>query len=103
ISRIRAYTITNEPSLKIIKGILELKDEIKDFVDIQVVAFPQDGIFSYNGMAHLLDQAIQMGADVVGGIPQFELTREDGIKHIEHILELAEKYDKLDDIYTIDT
>src|SRR5699024_4986736 len=61
------------------------------------------GIFSYNGMAHLLEQAIQMGADVVGGIPQVELTREDGIKHIEHIFELAEKYDKLIDIHTDET
>jgi len=103
VLRIRAHTDTTEPYLKIIKAILELKDEMKDFVDIQVVAFPQDGIFSYNGMAHLLEQAIQMGADVVGGIPQVELTREDGIKHIEHIFELAEKYDKLIDIHTDET
>src|SRR5690625_1237971 len=85
------------------KAILELKEEMKEYVDIQVVAFPQDGIFSFNGMDILLEESLKMGADIVGGLPQVELTREDGIKSIAYVFELANKYNRLIDIHTDET
>jgi cytosine/creatinine deaminase len=66
---------------------------------LQVVAFPQDGIYSKPGNDKLLEKALQMGADAVGGIPHYELTREYGVKSVERIFELAAKYDKLIDIH----
>lgn len=103
VLRIRAHTDTTDPSLKTVEAILELREEMKEYIDIQVVAFPQDGIFSYQGMDDLFKQSIKMGVDVIGGLPQAELTREDGIKSIEYIFDLAEKHDKLIDIHTDET
>lgn len=103
VLRIRAHTDATDPELQTMEAILEVKEEMKDFVDLQVVAFPQDGVFAHQGMDDLFIKAIEMGADVIGGIPQVELTREDGIKSIEYIFDLAEKHDKLIDIHTDET
>ena len=103
VLRIRTHTDSTEPNLLTIEAILEVKEELKDVVDIQVVAFPQDGVFSNSGMDKLLEQSLSMGADVIGGLPQVELTREDGIKQIEYIFDLAKKHDKLIDIHTDET
>ncbi|GHP14044.1 N-acyl-D-amino-acid deacylase [Lentilactobacillus fungorum] len=73
------------------KTILQLKDEYKDMIDIQIVAFPQDGIFKLPGMTEMMDQAMQMGADVVGGIPYVDPSPK---QHIDFIFQLAKKYDK---------
>ena len=103
VLKIRTHADSTEPSLMTLEALLEVKDEMKEYVDIQIVAFPQDGIFSMKNMDKLMVEAIKMGADVVGGIPQVELTREDGIKSIEYIFELANKYNKLIDIHTDET
>lgn len=102
VLKIRTHTDFT-PTLDTLEAILELKDELREYVDIQVVAFPQNGIFSYEGTDLLLEEALQMGADVIGGLPQVELTREDGIKSIEYIFELADKYHKPIDIHTDET
>ncbi|OFA13101.1 cytosine deaminase [Lentilactobacillus sunkii] len=73
------------------KTILRLKEEYKDMIDIQVVAFPQDGIFKLPGMTEMMDEAMQMGADVVGGIPYVD---PDPKQHIDFIFDLAKKYGK---------
>lgn len=73
------------------KAILRLKEEYKDMVDMQVVAFPQDGIFKLPGMTKMMDEAMQMGADVVGGIPYVDPDPE---QHIDFVFDLAKKYDK---------
>lgn len=103
VLKIRTHADSTDPSLMTLEALLEVKDEMKEYVDIQIVAFPQDGIFSMKNMDKLMVEAIKMGADVVGGIPQVELTREDGIKSIEYIFELANKYNKLIDIHTDET
>src|SRR5690625_5285661 len=72
VLRIRAHTDCTEPDLIPIEAMLELKAEMKDVVDIQIVAFPQDGIFTYEGMDQLLLAAIKIGADVAGGMPQLD-------------------------------
>ncbi len=103
VLKIRSHADSTEKSLMTLEALLEVKEEMKEYVDIQIVAFPQDGIFAYKGMDQLMEKAIEMGADVVGGIPQVELTREDGIKSIEYVFDLAKKHNKLIDIHTDET
>src|SRR5690625_5284503 len=103
VQYIRTHTDSTEPTLMTMEAILEVKEEMQKYVDIQVVAFPQDGIFSFTEMDTLLEESLKMGADVVGGLPQVEFTREDGIRSIEYIFDLAEKYDKPIDIHTDET
>ena len=82
---------------------LEVKEELKEIVEIQVVAFPQDGIYASKDGDKLMEKAVEMGADVVGGIPHNELTREDGVRDVEFAFELAQKYDRLIDIHCDET
>ncbi len=103
ILRIRTHADSTEPNLLTLKALLELQEEMRDLVDIQIVAFPQDGIFSVPDSDQLLEKAIKLGADVIGGIPQVELSREDGIRSIEHVFQLANQYDRLIDIHTDET
>ncbi|MEL6457854.1 MAG: cytosine deaminase [Cyanobacteria bacterium J06621_15] len=96
---VRTHADVSEPQLIALKALLELRDEVKDWITVQVVAFPQDGIYSDSQNEALLEKALEMGADAVGGIPHYELTREDGVRSVEKIFELAEKYNRLIDIH----
>ncbi|BDA66952.1 Cytosine deaminase [Rivularia sp. IAM M-261] len=96
---VRTHADVSEPSLIALQGLLEARDTVKDWITVQVVAFPQDGIYSHPQNEALLEKALQMGADVVGGIPHYELTRDWGVKSVERIFELAEQYDRLIDIH----
>lgn len=99
IGHVRTHVDVTDPSLTALKAMLEVKEEMKDYVDIQLVAFPQEGILSYPNGVELLEEAVKMGADVVGGIPHFEFTREYGVDSMKIAFELAEKYDRLVDIH----
>lgn len=81
------------------RALLELKEEVADEIEVQLVAFPQDGVFTSQKVRENLEEAVRMGADVVGGIPHFELTREHGERSIHYLMELAQKYDKLVDLH----
>ncbi len=102
---IRTHADVTAPGLVTLEALLEVKDALRDMVDIQIVAFPQDGIFAGPGDAaqKLMARAMDMGADVVGGIPHGEITREDGIRQIEYAFALAEEYDALIDIHCDET
>jgi cytosine deaminase len=76
---------------------------VKDLVDIQVVAFPQDGIYAAPRGEELMEEALRLGADVVGGIPHNELTREDGVRDLETVFRLSEKYDRFIDVHCDET
>ncbi|MGO3345640.1 MAG: cytosine deaminase [Marinomonas sp.] len=99
VQHIRTHIDTTDPSLIAMRTLCELRDELKDIVDIQVVAFPQEGIHSYPNGEALMEQAIEIGADVVGGIPHFEYTRELGEKSVKTLIQLALKYDRLVDVH----
>lgn len=88
-----------DPDLVALKAMLEVKEEMKDYVTLQIVAFPQEGILSYPNGLELLEKSIQLGADVIGAIPHFEFTREYGVSSIDKIFELAQKYDCLIDVH----
>ncbi|MEY8749389.1 cytosine deaminase [Alkalicoccobacillus gibsonii] len=99
IQFVRTHVDTTDENLTAFKALLEVKEEMKHLVDVQLVAFPQEGILSYPKGKELLEEAIQLGADVVGGIPHFEMTREMGVESINISFDLAEKYGKLLDFH----
>lgn len=96
---VRSHADVSEENLIALQGLLEVREEVKDWMTLQVVAFPQDGIYGSPKNEMLMEKALEMGADVVGGIPHYELTREDGVNSIHCIFELAEKYDRLIDVH----
>ncbi len=80
--------------LRPLEGLLALRERWRDVVHIEVVAFPQDGIIRNPGTDLLMEEAMRMGADVVGGLPWFEMLDEDARAHIDWCFELAKKHDK---------
>ncbi|USZ14191.1 cytosine deaminase [Moraxella sp. FZFQ2102] len=103
IQYVRTHADTTDPNMIGMQALLEIKDEVKDLMDIQIVAFPQEGIESFANGRALLERAVQMGADVVGGIPHFEYTRDKGVESVKYLVTLAEKYDKLIDVHCDET
>ncbi len=101
--KIRTHADTTDPSLLTVEALVELREEVKELVDLQIVAFPQDGIYTSPDGLTLLKKALDMGADVVGGIPHNEFTREDGVDDVLSVFELAEKRDLLVDIHVDET
>ncbi|WP_368228672.1 cytosine deaminase [Aeromonas sp. R10-1] len=99
IQFVRTHVDVSDPNLVALKAMLEVREEMKEWVELQIVAFPQEGILSYpNGMA-LLEEALKLGADVIGAIPHFEFTREYGVESLHYVFDLAEKYQVLVDVH----
>lgn len=96
---VRTHVDVTEPRLVALDALLELREQVRDWVTLQIVAFPQDGIYSRPENEGLLEEALRRGADVVGGIPHYELTREDGVRSIGRVFDLAEQYDRLIDVH----
>jgi cytosine/creatinine deaminase len=96
---VRSHADVSEITLTALQALLEVREAVKDWMTLQVVAFPQDGIYGSPHNDALMEKAMEMGADVVGGIPHYELTREDGVKSVHRTFELAQKYDRLIDIH----
>ena len=99
IQFIRTHADVTDPTLTGLHALIELREELKDVVDLQVVAFPQDGILSFPHGKDLMRQAIEDGADVVGGIPHFEFTRQYGVESVHFLMDLAQEYNKLVDVH----
>ena len=99
IQFVRTHVDVTDPNLTALKAMLELKEEMKKWITIQIVAFPQEGILSYPNGLKLLEESLKMGADVVGAIPHFEFTREYGVQSIEEMFKLADKYNALIDVH----
>jgi len=96
---VRSHVDVSEPRLIALQGLLEIRELVKDWITLQVVAFPQDGVYGHLRNEELLEEALRLGADAVGGIPHYEFTREDGVKSVHRIFELAQKYNRLIDIH----
>ena len=96
---VRSHADVSEASLTALQALLEVREEVKDWITLQVVAFPQDGIYSGPKNEELMEEALKLGADVVGGIPHYELTREDGVRSVQQVFEWAEQYDRLIDVH----
>lgn len=93
VSHTRAFAdVDTKARLTGVRALLKIREEFKDRIDIQVVAFPQDGIIREPGAEELLYKSMELGADVVGGIPWIEYTDEDSKKHVDIAFEVAKKY-----------
>ena len=99
IQYVRTHVDINDPKLTALEAMLEIREEVRDYMDIQIVAFPQYGILSYPNGAKLLEQALEMGADAAGAIPHFEFTREYSVESLNICMDLAAKYNKLVDVH----
>ncbi len=86
---IRSHVDTSDDRLLAVGALLEAKKELAPWIDIQLVAFPQDGYIRYPKAAENLKRALEMGVDVVGGIPHFERTMEDGATSVKALCEIA--------------
>src|SRR5437764_10366743 len=86
---VRSHVDVCDPELRAVKALIELREEIGDQMTLQLVAFPQQGIMSFEGGQDLMRQAVDLGVDVVGAIPHFELTREYGVDSVKFAFALA--------------
>lgn len=96
---IRSHVDVTDPKLTAMETLLELREELRDVMEIQLVAFPQEGILSYPDGKRLMTEAVKLGADCVGAIPHFEFTREYSVESLNFAMELAAKYDRLVDVH----
>ena len=99
IQFVRTHVDVSDPNLVALKAMLEVREEMKEWVELQIVAFPQEGILSYPNGKALLEEALKLGADVIGAIPHFEFTREYGVESLHYVFDLAEKHQVLVDVH----
>jgi cytosine deaminase len=86
---IRSHVDTSDPSLLPVRAMLDVKKRVAPYLDLQLVAFPQDGVLRSPGGLDNLERALDLGVDVVGGIPHFERTMADGAASVKLLCELA--------------
>ncbi|CAM8657607.1 SsnA Cytosine deaminase and related metal-dependent hydrolases [Comamonadaceae bacterium] len=95
---IRSHVDTSDPSMLAVEALLTVKKKVAPYIDLQLVAFPQDGVLR-NGGVDNLEKALSLGVDVVGGIPHFERTMADGAASVKLLCELAAEQGKLVDMH----
>jgi len=86
---IRSHVDTSDPGLVTVEGLLEVRAKVAPYIDLQLVAFPQDGYYRSAGAVETLNRALDMGVDIVGGIPHFERTMSDGAASVEALCRIA--------------
>lgn len=86
---IRSHVDTSDPKLTTVEAMLEVRDLVRDYIDLQLVAFPQDGYYRAPEGEKSLERALDMGVEIVGGIPHFERTMEDGRRSVEALCKIA--------------
>ncbi|MBC7705288.1 MAG: amidohydrolase family protein [Rhodoferax sp.] len=96
---IRSHVDTSDPSMLAVEALLEVKRRVAPYIELQLVAFPQDGVLRSPGGLENIERALDLGVDVVGGIPHFERTMADGAASVNLLCELAEKRGKLVDMH----
>ena len=88
---IRSHVDICDQELTAVHALLDVRETVKPYLDLQLVAFPQDGYFRYPGAVDLLTRALDLGVDVVGGIPHFERTMADGAQSVRELCQIAEE------------
>ncbi|MEJ8848138.1 amidohydrolase family protein [Variovorax rhizosphaerae] len=96
---IRTHVDTSDPSLLAVDALLEVKRRVAPYLDLQLVAFPQDGVLRTKGGVDNLTRALDKGVDMVGGIPHFERTMADGAASVKLLCELAAERGKRVDMH----
>ena len=100
---VRSHVDVCDPNLVALRALIELRTEVADQMTLQLVAFPQQGILSFENGEQLMRRAVELGADVVGAIPHFELTREYGEQSVKFAIALAAEHDRMVDIHCDET
>jgi cytosine/creatinine deaminase len=103
VQHVRSHVDVCDPQLRALRALVDLREETKGLIDLQLVAFPQQGILGFDGGKDLMRKAVELGADVVGGIPHYELTREDGVESVKFAIALADEHDLQVDIHCDET
>ncbi|MCI6138875.1 MAG: cytosine deaminase [Clostridiaceae bacterium] len=103
VQYVRTHVDITDSRLIGLKALLEIKETYKELVQLQLVAFPQEGMYCYYRAGELLEEALKMGADAVGAIPHFEYTEDLGKASVKKAVNLAIKYNKLIDIHCDET
>jgi len=83
VLHVRSHVDTTDPALVALDALVEVRAEVRDVVNLQLVAFPQEGIVSFPDGEKLIAESARRGVDVIGAIPHFEDTREDGVRSLE--------------------
>ncbi len=96
---IRTHVDVTDPELTALRTMIGLREELRGTVELQIVAFPQEGICSYPDGKALMEEAVRLGADCVGAIPHYEFTREYSVESLNFALELAAKNGLLVDVH----
>ena len=96
---IRSHVDTSDPSLLPVQALLDVKQRVAPYLDLQLVAFPQDGVLRAPGGLANIERALDLGVDVVGGIPHFERTYADGTESVRLLCELAAQRGKRVDMH----
>ncbi len=96
---IRSHVDTSDASLLAVDALLEVKKQVAPYIDLQLVAFPQDGVLRSKGGVENLKRALDKGVDVVGGIPHFERTMAEGAASVKLLCEIAAERGKLVDMH----
>jgi cytosine deaminase len=92
---IRSFAdVDSKARLEGVRALIRVREEYRALVNIQVVAFAQDGIVREPGAAELMHEAMKLGADVVGGIPWIEFTQADAIEHVKACFDYAQEFNK---------
>jgi cytosine deaminase len=89
---IRSHVDVCDPNLTALRALLEVREEVRDICDLQLVAFPQDGILSFPNGRELMRRALELGCDIVGGIPHHEWTRDMGVEDVHYVFALAKEF-----------
>ncbi|AMO25142.1 amidohydrolase family protein [Ramlibacter solisilvae] len=100
---IRSHVDTSDPRLLAVEALLEVKRRVAGCIDLQLVAFPQDGVLRSPGGLANIERALDMGVDVVGGIPHFERTMGEGAASVRLLCELAARRGKPVDMHCDET
>jgi len=103
VQHVRSHVDVCDPELRALRALVELREEVRGLIDLQLVAFPQQGILSYDGGEALMRKAVELGVDVVGAIPHYELTREDGVESVRLAFALADEHGLRVDIHCDET
>jgi cytosine deaminase len=103
VTRVRTHADATESTLSTVEALVELRRELREFVDIEVVAFPQDGIYTADGNEAALREAVELDVDVVGAIPHAEPTRETGVESIRTAFDVAREKDLKIDMHIDET
>jgi cytosine deaminase len=96
---IRSHVDTSDPSLLPVQAMLEVKRRVASYLDLQLVAFPQDGVLRRQGGIDSLKRALDLGVDIVGGIPHFERTMAEGAASVKLLCEIAAERGKPVDMH----